>query len=225
MSSRMLRRALWQLWVVIVLLVSFARAQQPARSGEELYVDRLGCWNCHGKTGSGAAGPSISNSQLPLRTFVTSVRLPRGTMPRVAPALASDADLTTLYRWLDGKDAVASPPTIVLSLKPSTEAASDGQTRPDTEVELTAKPDPGLTAETQTSFRYRVTLAQATAPVANRTIQYRPGSSTDSGSAPATRLRVALTPGRYALVVEALEKSAAADQKVVGLGTAILNVP
>src|SRR5574342_724812 len=80
--------------VLIFVWAAVSHAQQAAPSGEEVYVDRLGCWNCHGKAGGGGAGAVIAKTPLPLRRFVSYVRLPKGEMPPYAPLLASDAELT-----------------------------------------------------------------------------------------------------------------------------------
>jgi len=76
---------------LVIVGLTIGHAQRAARSGEELYIDRFGCWNCHGQTGAGGAGPSILKSQLSLRKFVTSVRLPVQTMPRFSQRLAFDS--------------------------------------------------------------------------------------------------------------------------------------
>ncbi|OFW19557.1 MAG: hypothetical protein A3H97_24950 [Acidobacteria bacterium RIFCSPLOWO2_02_FULL_65_29] len=237
---------------LFVLGLTIGHANQAARSGEELYIDRFGCWNCHGQTGTGGAGPSILKSQLPLRKFVQSVRLPTDTMPRFSQGLASDADLAIVYRWLDGVEAVETPLPVAFTLKASAEVAADGQKTAETEVALTARAaDTASGIRNAASLRYRLTLAQANAPVANRKVECqlagRAGWSAfttdehgeallgpDQGfvllDAPqqeekqaAARLRVALAPGRYALLLEALDE-AAAGPVVVGIGTAILNV-
>ena len=239
---------------LFVLGLTVAQAQQAARSGEELYIDRLGCWNCHGQTGAGGAGPSILKSRLPLRSFVKSVRLPGQTMPRFSPGLASDTDLAIVYRWLDGAEAVAAPPPITLSLSASSEARPAGPTA-DREVQVTvrtAQASPGSDVRVPDSLRHRVTLSQANAPVANRTISYQlaardewatfttdehgeamlapdPGFlRADAQEADAktgtARLRMALAPGRYALVLEAIDDAAPTGSVVVGVGTTIFNV-
>ncbi len=235
-------------------LLTASYAQQAAPSGEELYVDRLGCWNCHGQSGGGGAGPSIVKSQLPLRKWVAYVRLPSETMPRFGAALASDAELAILYRWLDGIDAVKAPPPITLNLKASGGVTADGQKKAETEVELTARPagtSLGADVPNVAALRYRVLLKQAAAPVANQTVEFqvagREGRATfttdehgeavlgpdkgfvvtdarETGKPATTRLRVALATGRYALLVEAIDDTDAAKPVVVGIGTAILNV-
>ena len=230
------------------------RAQTAPLSGEALYIDRLGCWNCHGKTGGGGAGPVIAKTPLPLRTFATYLRLPSGEMPRVSPRLASDADLAMLYRWLDGSEALSTPLPIRLSLEAS--VATGGAPG---EVTLTVR-----VAETSLDgvlldagrLRYRVTLqtmvpwVREKAPVTNHTVEYQLAGREDwstfttdeQGEAllgadhgftladrratePAiTRHRTVLAEGQHALVVEALDGTEPATPVVVGLGTVVLRV-
>jgi hypothetical protein len=237
---------------LLVLGLTAAQAQQAARSGEELYIDQLGCWNCHGQTGTGGgAGPPILKSRLPLRSFVARVRLPSGTMPRFSSGLASDAELATVYRWLEGADAVESPAPISIGLKGSGGVTADGQKKAETEVELTVRTTEAISeSRAVRSFGYRVTLAQANAPVANQTLRCQLAGREDwstfttdeHGEAvlgpeqgfvladareperPTARLRAALAPGRYALLVEAIDHKEPAHPVVAGIGTAILNV-
>jgi hypothetical protein len=174
-------------------------------------------------------------------------------MPRFSPGLASDADLATVYRWLEGAEAVETPFAVALSLKGSAGAAADGQKKGETEVELTARAtETASGVRDPSSFRYRLTLAQANAPVANQKVECQPAGR-DSWSALTTdehgealfgpdqgfvlpaaggqdenhataRLRAMLAPGRYALLVEAVDQPASGNPVVVGIGTAILNV-
>lgn len=239
----------------MLAFLAVSHAQQAVPSGEELYVDRLGCWNCHGQGGGGGAGPSIVKSRLPLRKFVQDVRLPSGTMPPIASLLASDAELAIVYHWLGGVDAVTTPSPMTIGLKASAEVTADGQTRADTEVDVTP-----LAGDATIKFdgprartlRDRVTLAQASGPVANRTVEYQlaghldwstfttdehgealldadrgfvvaDGRETEKDRA-AARLRTALAPGRYVLVVEVIDYTSPDSPVVVGIGTAILRV-
>ena len=237
-----------------LVLVTVSYAQQAAPSGEEVYVDRLGCWNCHGTAGRGGAGAVIAKTQLPLRRFVSYVRLPSKEMPPFVPLLASDAELAIVYRWLDGSDAVSTPPAMTINLKSPTGVRADGQARADVEIDVTAAmtdaaPASGLPAPA--SLRYRVTLiASANTPVANQTMEYQRAAgaewskfTTDEhGEAmldpdrgfvaveahepgePRTRLRTALAAGKTVLVIEALDYSTPANPVMVGIGSVILKV-
>lgn len=236
---------------LVAALLVVVQAQQPVRTGEELYLDRLGCWNCHGQTGTGGAGPSILKSQLPLRRFVKSVRLPSQTMPRFSPALASDADLATVYRWLDGAEPVAAPPPIVYSLEAAPEAKEDGPAPGGKNVLVTVRlNDAGTNGPAPGALRHRIALAQATAAVANETVGYHVGAGDDwktvttdeqgeatlapgalafdapesEAKAATARLRMTLPPGRYALVLEAIDEAAPAGAVVLGVGSAVFTV-
>lgn len=223
--------------LLMLALPTVSHAQQAAPSGEELYIDRLGCWTCHGSSGKGGgeAGAPIANTQLPLWKFVKYLRLPTKSMPPYARSLASDAHLAIVYRWLDGVDAVATPTPVTVALEASVHPRADGQSTGQAEVELKLASD----VPQPTPLRYRVTLATRDTPVANRTFEHKPAGrggwstlTTDEqgqavlgpdGGAPA-RLRVALAPGRYALVVEVIDYTEPAKPVVVGIGTAIVNV-
>jgi mono/diheme cytochrome c family protein len=227
--------------LLVLLLLTVSYAQQAAPSGEEVYVDRLGCWNCHGKTGQGGGGSAnIAKTRLPLRRFVSYVRLPSKEMPPYADMLASDAELAIVYRWLDGVEATRTPPAITIDLKSSKAARADGLARAEVSVELTV-----LMAETAVasdvpgaaSLGYRITfISNANVPLANQAVEYQLAGRDDwsklttdeHGEAslrekPA-RLRTALPAGKTALLVEALDYTAPAAPVVVGIGTAILKV-
>jgi hypothetical protein len=168
--------------VPAVVQAQSSQAQVEALSGEEIFIDRLGCWNCHGMTGGGGAGPAIAKTELSLRTFAMYLRLPSGEMPRVSARLASDADLATLYRWLDGVEAQEIPLPIGLSLEESGVAGGRHS-----EVTLTAQPvDRNLDADLPVAdlpdvaaLRYRITLRtlvpweREKTPVANQTVEYQ----------------------------------------------------
>jgi hypothetical protein len=237
---------------VVLLTVSYAHAQQAAPSGEEVSYDRLGCWNCHGEAGRAVRHSlPIAKTRLPLRRFVGYVRLPNGTMPPYAPLLASDAELAIVYHWLDGIDAVRTPPAITVDLKISPEVGAEGQAKAEVEFEEAA-----LRAETAlksdvpdlVSLSYRVTLiTNVKAPVANQTLEYQLGgleewskfTTDEHGEAllgpnrgfiaanarekekAQVRVRMALPAVRTVLVIEALDYTEPAKPVVVGIGTAI----
>jgi hypothetical protein len=189
---------------------------------------------------------------LTLSRFVKELRLPSGIMPPFADFIASDAELATVYAWLEGVDTVVTPPPIAFTLEGFEEVAPDT----DTEVAFTARPADTIgnsAAGNATRLRYRVTLvSRDNTPVANRTFEHRlpkqdgwSAFATDEhgravlgpeeGFALAdmletaeegavTRLRIALPVGRYVFVVEAVDAAAAANPAVVGIGTTIVNV-
>lgn len=100
--------AIFGLLMFVFLSVSYA--QQVAAYGEDLYNGRLRCRNCHGRTGEGGSGPSIANTQSPLRNFAKYMRLPNEEMPAYSPRLTSDTELAIPYHWLEGADAIKVSP-------------------------------------------------------------------------------------------------------------------
>lgn len=235
--------------------VLLGSAQQASPSGEEVYVDRLGCWNCHGQSGGGGggAGPAIAKTRLPLRRFISYVRLPAGQMPPLAPILASDAELAIVYRWLDGAEAVKTPPPVTISLKEVEPRAKAGEP----ELLWTAQAlesTPKSEAPLATSLRYRVTVrTEGNIPAANRACEYQLAGRTDWSTfttdeqgeallgpdrgfvvvadAPATgkklvaaRLHPQLAVGKYVFVVEAIDYAQPERPIVVGVGTATVKV-
>jgi mono/diheme cytochrome c family protein len=227
--------------LLVLLLLTVSYAQQAAPSGEEVYVDRLGCWNCHGKTGQGGGGSAnIAKTRLPLRRFVSYVRLPSKEMPPYADMLASDAELAIVYRWLDGVEATRTPPAITIDLKSSKAARADGLAKAEVSVELAVlMADTAVASDVPgaASLGYRITfISNANVPLANQAAEYQLAGRDDwsklttdeHGEAslrekPA-RLRTALPAGKTALLVEALDYTSPAAPVVVGIGTAILKV-
>lgn len=243
------RAALALCGAFIVLLPAVGRAQQGASAGEELYVERLGCWGCHGRVGEGGEGRPLRNTQLPLSRFVKELRLPGGIMPPFASFIVSDAELALVYDWLEGVDTVETPPPVTFTLEGFEEVTADTEAV----VAFTARATDGGTAGGNAAmrFRYRLTLLRRdNTPVAGRTLHHQgPGhdgwsafTTNEHGQAvlgpeegvaladlppdegATTRLRMALPAGRYAFVVEAVEATAPASPLVVGVGAAVVNV-
>lgn len=234
--------------LTLLLAVSFAQTAGP--SGEELYVDRLGCWNCHGTAGRGGEAHSIAKTQLPLRKFIKHVRLPSGQMPPVPALMATDGELATLYQWLGGVDALEVPPSIAVDLKGS-RVTINGSALVETRVELgSAKTEARSGADIDAPLQYRVTLlTAANVPATDQAVEYQSGGRgewskvtldqqgeavlgpdriLDSARGTQKRatmlLRTALAAGKYALVFEVVDRTDAANPVVVGVGTAILKV-
>ena len=234
-----------------LLALSFStvsHAQQEARSGEDLYIDLLGCWSCHGRAGQGGDGPVLRNTRLPLWKFVKQLRLPSETMPPFTHNLVSDADLALVYDWLEGADTVEAPLPVRVTLERPNRVTTE------IEVQLTVRAvDLKASLADQAAWRYRVTLLRRdNTPVAQATLQHRlagrkewsefttdergqavlgpdqgffpaDGSETEKGTI--TRLRIASLPAdRYALVIEAIDGSESANLVVLGIGTGIFRV-
>lgn len=232
-------------WVVAASLLAAllidgrVRAQDTPSPGRDLWEHR-GCWNCHGSDGAGSrrGRPAIAKSPLPLRLFIGRVRLPIWNMPPHTPMLVSDADLTVIYDWLGGFEAVAAPPTATFSLERTTDSKA-GQA----EVAL------ALTAPDFSSLQYRVRLiTNSDLQDASRALEYQP-SGTDSWSklildesgeavlgkdsrlfvadekqpgVARARLRMAAPSVRSLVVIEALDYTQPDKPVVAAIGTAIV---
>lgn len=171
--------------MLAVAPATYGQQAAPA-TGEEVYIDRVGCWNCHGlvdiaegaRAGLGSDKTNIRESKLPLRRFVGYTRLPSGEMPPIGANLASDAELAEVYRYVGGVEPFGSLP-ITVSLNASA-GRSSAQRQEDagSEVELrlfragTAKQPVGPDAA---SLRYRVTILPEifTVSVADRPGEYQ----------------------------------------------------
>lgn len=170
--------------LLLLVLLTASYAQQAVPSGEEVYIDRLGCWNCHGTTGEGAGGGVVlSQTPLMLRRFVGYVRLPSKQMPPFTTMMASDAELAIMYRWLDGREAVQAPPAITIDLKSATGTRADGQANTEVGVELIARvAETALPSDVpaSASLGYRVTLtSHAGVPLANHAVEYQRAGRND----------------------------------------------
>lgn len=229
--------------VVLCGLLAESAAQQAPRSGEELYVDVLGCWTCHGNIDDSQSSKSIVKPQMSLLRWLAYVRRPSGSlpaytlevpntqMPPFAPILVSDAELAFLYRWLDGVEVFRTPLPIAVKV---TESAPAGDR---TLVAVASVADPQVKSEAPrvASLRYRVAVQSAEGPVANRALEYQaPGrtdwtalTTNDEGESQLPQgtgqLRMTLAPGRYAVVVEALDVTKAESPVPVGIGSVVLD--
>ncbi|MDT8437370.1 MAG: multiheme c-type cytochrome, partial [Gemmatimonadota bacterium] len=75
--------------------------QPPGDDGEFLYIAR-GCLGCHGASGEGGVGPSLTGTALDFETFVGQVRSPRQFMPPFPPEAVSEAELREIYGYVTG---------------------------------------------------------------------------------------------------------------------------
>lgn len=89
-------------------------AQDPAR-GYEIYV-RIGCYECHGYAGQGAAatGPRIAPNPIAFNRFVDIIYNPLDVMPRYSPEYVSEDDLRDIYAYLQSIPRSPSPDEIPL---------------------------------------------------------------------------------------------------------------
>jgi len=69
-------------------------------SGKKLFVS-YGCYECHGRSGQGAAtGPRIAATALTQQGVTHYVRAPTGQMPPYTARVVSDQDLADIYAFL-----------------------------------------------------------------------------------------------------------------------------
>jgi mono/diheme cytochrome c family protein len=86
---------------------------EPA-SGQALF-NAVGCWACHGYGGQGTlSGPQIAPSALPLPIFQQLLRHPARLMPAYGAAVLNDAQVASLYAYLQSR----SPPRHAADIVP-----------------------------------------------------------------------------------------------------------
>jgi len=234
---------------VLVLHPVAGAGGQSGSEGEELYMEILGCWNCHGRVetgGGGGEGEPLQGTYLPVSLFVKELRLPAETMPPFSPLLATDAELAVVYAWLEGADPVRAPPVVELAVEGPTEVAAGGEI----ELLVAARRSPARgVADPGPGVRLRVTLfREDNSLVAGLPVRHvEPSGDRESDgatdaygqmllgppdgtpldvlvtAAPAVTLRFRLEPGRYAVVVEVIEVDER-DPAVLGIGSAVLEV-
>jgi hypothetical protein len=239
--------ALSVLW--IISLPTPAHTRQDASAGEELYMEVLGCWTCHGRVSSGAGGEGepLHGTYLPLSLFIKELRLPSETMPPFSSILATDEELALVYAWLEGADPVVAPPSVAFTLEGFDDLGADTEAEVTLTATATAAAESGHEAA---AWRYRITLFERdNALVADLPLQQQHSSkdgwsalATDSygqaflgpetgvsfsemadGAGSTLRVRLALPPGRYVFVVEAVAASDVADPVIYGIGTAVID--
>jgi len=126
------RKVLWiALCVVAAVLVPARTANsqraEDAQHGKEVF-EKLGCFRCHGSAGEGmspegkeAGPPKVASTQLSLKDFVQSIRMPKGQMPPFSAKQVTDAELSDVYTFLR---SMASQLKLEL---PSTANSQNGQ--------------------------------------------------------------------------------------------------
>jgi mono/diheme cytochrome c family protein len=96
-----------------------AFAQSPAgdiKNGHRLF-DSVGCFECHGYAGQGAAStqaPPIARTALSFDGFVAQHRRPSGVMPPYEAVVLSDRQLADIYAYLQTLPGPVDPKTITL---------------------------------------------------------------------------------------------------------------
>jgi mono/diheme cytochrome c family protein len=93
-----------------------ATVQPPVRTaaqGRHLFLSD-NCYLCHGTVGQGGAGPTIAPPRLmPQSAFSAYVRHPQGHMPPYTQAVLSDADLASIYDYLQSLPPPAQVPKLL----------------------------------------------------------------------------------------------------------------
>ena len=82
---------------------------QSVESGKRLY-EKVGCYECHGREGQGAAqtgAARIGPPQLSFDGFQSYVRAPKNQMPPYATKVLPDRDLADIYAFLK---SIPQPP-------------------------------------------------------------------------------------------------------------------
>ncbi|MBI2819942.1 MAG: cytochrome c [Acidobacteria bacterium] len=70
-----------------------------AQNGKKVYID-IGCWQCHGYSGQGGAGPKIAPDPSPYQSFSRYTRKPSGSMPPYTAKVLPDSNLADIYAFL-----------------------------------------------------------------------------------------------------------------------------
>jgi mono/diheme cytochrome c family protein len=92
-----------------------------AQNGKRLFL-AVGCYECHGTTGGGAAtGPKLAPNPVPITAFIYQLRHPLGSppygnmkMPAYSEAVLSDSQVRDLYAYLQSIKPGAPAPQIPL---------------------------------------------------------------------------------------------------------------
>ena len=87
-----------------------ATSAASAEAGKKLFVN-YGCYQCQGyeALGSSATGPRLGPRPIPFAQVSKYVRAPTGQMPPYTTKVLPDADLTTIYAFLQSRPV---PPAV-----------------------------------------------------------------------------------------------------------------
>jgi ubiquinol-cytochrome c reductase cytochrome c subunit len=108
--------------VVLAVAVHGQTPQKPAtaapaptaaanvEAGRKLFVS-YGCYQCHGyeAQGSSATGPRLGPRPLAYAAFARYVRRPTGQMPPYTAKVVTDAELASIYAYIEARP---SPPAV-----------------------------------------------------------------------------------------------------------------
>ena len=102
LASHTTRKVLVTVSAGLLLATGGVTSAWATESGRENYV-RYGCYQCHGYEGQGAgfSGPRIAPNALPYETFAQILRRPYGEMPAYSTRVLTDAELESIYAFLE----------------------------------------------------------------------------------------------------------------------------
>jgi mono/diheme cytochrome c family protein len=93
------------------LMVGHAALAADAAKGKKLFIEKYGCFQCHGTVGQGSAvtsgGKVLSRTQMPYETFAAFVRTTNRAMPPYREQVLPNEDLADIYAYLQ---TVPPPP-------------------------------------------------------------------------------------------------------------------
>ena len=100
-------KVVWGAIVCLAAVVAAQAATLPSQvtRGRQVYISD-GCQQCHGYSGQGTVGPRIAPNPIPLELFSRQLRNPRGVMPVYTAKVLSDADLASIYAYMN---SIAQP--------------------------------------------------------------------------------------------------------------------
>lgn len=113
-------RFVFVLAAVVVMAATAAAKNKPSSSstkqqrdalqaGRKLF-ERSGCYECHGHEGQGgSAGKKLAPHPMPYPDFAQYCRRPTGEMPPYSAKLLSEADLASIYAFLQ---SIPEPPPV-----------------------------------------------------------------------------------------------------------------
>ena len=87
-----------------------AAPKGDAQKGKQLYMS-YGCYQCHGRSGQGAAatGPRLGPKPIPFAQFLHQLRDPSDQMPPYTAKVTSDSQVADIYAYLQ---SIPAPPKV-----------------------------------------------------------------------------------------------------------------
>ena len=101
--------------MTMLILILTLLAQTPAPRGNtengKVLFAKIGCYQCHGHEGQGAAatGPRLNQNPITYARFVSYLRKPTGEMPPYTAKVVSDQQAADLYAYLQ---LLPKPPAV-----------------------------------------------------------------------------------------------------------------